>query len=215
MYNANPSITRPTDNMRSWSGDKIDPVENLRNRKIYLETGTADPTVGVNPMNKLRDQLAEFSDPAKVSYIKTEGAGHTFPTDFDAPGNAPCDVGSQSPFISNCGYDGAGEVLKWMYGELQPRNDGELTGSLIEFDQTGSFGAAGMAATGYVYIPAACQDGSVKCKLHVALHGCKQDPSHIDTKFIDNTGYTKWAGKFPNVPTWLTQDSHGNFASGN
>lgn len=152
MYDTVPSIAQPISTMEPWSGDRIDPIENLQNRKIYLETGTADPTVGVNPMNQLRDQLANFNDQDKVSYIKTEGAGHTFPTDFDAPGNAPCDVGSQSPFISNCGYDGAGEVLKWMYGELKPRNDGELTGSLLSFDQMDSFGATGMAATGYVYV---------------------------------------------------------------
>lgn len=195
MYNVVPSIWLPTVNMEAWSGKQIDSVENLQDRKIYMEVGTADPTVGVNPMKQLRNQLANFNDPDKVSFIITEGAGHTFPTDFDAPDNAPCNVGSQSPFISNCGYDGAGEVLKWMYGDLAPRNDGELTGTLSTFDQTGDFGALGMAAEGYVYVPKACEDGSNTCKLHVALHGCRQDPTHIGTTFIDNTGYTKWAGK--------------------
>lgn len=195
MYNAVPLITKPTANMKAWGGKQIDPVANLKDRKIYLEVGTADPTVGINPMKQLRAQLANFDDPDNVSWVTTEGAGHTFPTDFDGAGNAPCNVGSQSPFISNCGYDGAGEVLKWMYGDLEARNDGELTGSLLTFDQTGKFGATGMATKGYVYVPQACADGTETCKLHVVLHGCRQSPSHIGTTFIENTGYTKWAGK--------------------
>jgi hypothetical protein len=195
MYNNVPSITTPISNMRSWDGQQIDPLANLQNRQIYMEIGTADPTVGLNPMNQLRSQLANFGDPAKTSFVTTQGAGHTFPTDFDAPGNSPCNVGSRSPFISNCGYDGAGEVLKWMYGSLSPRNDGTLTGSVVEYDQSGSFGAGGMGSKGYVYVPAACQGGSTTCKLHVALHGCQQSNTNIGRTFVDNTGYNKWAGE--------------------
>lgn len=196
MYNAVPSIATPISNMNSWSGNQIDPVSNLQNRRIYMEIGTADPTVGLNPMNQLRDQLANFADPAKTSFITTQGAGHTFPTDFDAPGNSPCNVGSRSPYISNCAYDGAGAVLQWMYGgSLAPRNNGALTGSVVQFDQTGSFVAGGMGSKGYLYVPAACAGGATKCKLHVALHGCQQSDSNIGTSFVNNTGYNKWAGK--------------------
>lgn len=195
MYNAVPLITLPTSNMRSWSGNEIDPISNLANRQIFLASGTADPTVGLNPMNQLDFQLSNFYDLEKFTFDTIDGAGHTFPTDFDSPGNAPCNVGSQSPFISNCGYDGAGEVLKWMYGSLQPRNDGELTGTLVEFDQADALGAQGMAASGFAYIPERCEDGGTVCKLHVALHGCRQDPTHIGMAFVENTGYQKWAGK--------------------
>lgn len=182
--------------MKFWSGKEIDSVDNLRHRKIFLQVGTADPTVGLSPMYKLKEQLAHFSDPVKVSFVTTPGAGHTFPTDFDGPGNAPCKVGSQSPFISNCGFDGAGQVLKWMYGPLRARNDGNMTGSLLTFNQTGALGATGMATTAYVYVPQSCQDKKTSCKLHVAVHGCRQDPSRLGTTFINNTGYTRWAGKF-------------------
>ena len=195
MYNAVPFITLPTSHMRTWSGREIDPVENLASRHIFLACGTADPTVGLNPMVQLQTQLSNFYDPEKFNFDTIEGAGHTFPTDFDSPSNAPCNVGSQSPFISNCGYDGAGEVLKWMYGALKPRNDGTLTGRLIEFDQAGAFGAEGMADSAFAYVPAACEDGNITCKLHVALHGCRQDPTHIGMSFIENTGYQKWAGE--------------------
>jgi hypothetical protein len=102
---------------------------------------------------------------------------------------------STSPYISNCNYDGAGAVLQWMYGSLNARNTGTLTGSVVYFAQTGEYGAAGMDTSGYLYVPANCQSGSAVCKLHVALHGCLQSYSNIQMDFIQNTGYNMWAGK--------------------
>lgn len=81
------------------------------------------------------------------------------------------------------------------YGSLNARNTGTLTGSVVSFSQTGSYGASGLDATGYLYVPSACQSGSTVCKLHVALHGCGQAHSEIGSDFINNTGYNKWAGK--------------------
>jgi hypothetical protein len=193
MYNQNPSITAPVANMKSWSGNKINPVSNLEDRKIYMWTGTADTTVGPNVMSQLKAQLANFDAAANVSYITTSGAVHTFPTDFDATGDNSCSS-SVSPYISNCQYDGAGAVLKWMYGTLNARNTGTLSGSIVSFSQTGAYGASGMDTTGYLYVPKACQSGSLTvCKLHVALHGCLQSYSMIGNKFVSNTGYNMWA----------------------
>lgn len=180
--------------MEAWSGDEINPVSNLQNRRIYMEVGSADGTVGPNVMAQLKKQLANFDESSNVQYHVTSGASHTFPTDFDAPGDSPCSY-SSSPYISNCGYDGAGAVLEWMYGGLEARNDGQRTGSVASFSQTGQYGAAGMDSTGYLYVPQACEDGTTVCKLHVAMHGCLQSHSQIGDKYIDNTGYTKWAGK--------------------
>ncbi|KAM5343343.1 hypothetical protein ACJ41O_014309 [Fusarium nematophilum] len=191
MYNQNPSISKPVTNMNSWSGSQIDPVANLRDRQIYMQVGSADTTVGPKPMNQLKAQLANFDDASKVSFITTSGAAHVFPADFDSPGNNQCGLAA-SPFVSNCGYDGAGAVLKWMYGSLAPRQNGQLSGTVVSFAQTAVYGAAGMDSTGYLYVPQACQSGSL-CKLHVALHGCQQSYSQIGNKFIANTGYNKWA----------------------
>src|SRR6185312_267774 len=104
MFNHNPSIAQPASNMRSWSGNKIDTVENLKNRRIYMQLGTADTIVGPNPMNALKTQLANFDDPSRVSFVMTNGAAHTFPTDFDGSGDNACGEAT-SPLVSNCGYD--------------------------------------------------------------------------------------------------------------
>ena len=160
-----------------------------------MEVGNLDLVVGPNVMAQLAAELSTFDTGSNVHFETTIGAAHTFPTNFDSPDNNACSL-SLSPYISNCGYDGAGEVLKWMYGSgLAARNDGPLTGKTLAFDQSGVFGAAGMGSEGYLFVPAACQDGSTVCKLHVALHGCNQAYDMIGSTFIDNTGYNRWAGK--------------------
>jgi hypothetical protein len=63
----------------------------------------------------------------------------------------------------------------------------------VQFDQTAYDGGnAGMASTGWVYVPASCAGGST-CRLHVALHGCLQSYSQVGADFLQNTGYTRWA----------------------
>jgi poly(3-hydroxybutyrate) depolymerase len=61
-----------------------------------------------------------------------------------------------------------------------------------------------MDTSGWLYVPAACQAGT-RCRLHVALHGCKQGQDYMplhspqgggplngDT-FVRHAGYARWA----------------------
>jgi hypothetical protein len=197
IYNLSPSITQPVSNMKAWSGNQIASTSNLGARKIYMEVGASDTTVGPNVMSQLKAQLANFDggDPFNITYVETSDQAHTFPTDFSGSGDNACGQ-ALSSFISNCNYDGAGAVLKWMYGSLAAHNAGTATGTTVTFSQPGSYGASGLDTTGYLYVPKNCQSKSTKCRLHVALHGCKESYSQIGSKFITNTGYTKWAGKY-------------------
>jgi hypothetical protein len=68
-------------------------------------------------------------------------AAHTQPTDDPAMKNS-CGV-SSSPYLSNCQYDGAGAALQAILAGLKPRNDGALSGSLIEFSQVRGLGCEG------------------------------------------------------------------------
>lgn len=198
MNNNSPNTQTPNSNMKAWSGNQIDNLSNLKSRKIFLEVGTSDYTVGPNPMNALQAQLQPYSSAQNTAYIKRSGQAHTFPTDFDGQGNNQCGT-TGSPYISNCGYDGAGEVLKWMYGNLSPRSS-SAQGTFVTFDQTGKYGASGMAQSGSLYVPKACQNGQKTCKLHVALHGCLQTMSNIGNKYTVNTGFNQWAGESRSIP---------------
>lgn len=175
-----------------WSGAAIDDTAQVAAQKVYLFVGAADEVVGPNPMSALRTQYLDLGVPgAKLHFMQRPGVAHVFPTDFDAPGLNAC-ASSTSPFISNCGYDGARAVLSHFYGTLNPRNDAPAAARFIEFDQTAFTTNPGMAATGWAYVPQDCAEGA-PCRLHVALHGCLQASGNIGDKFVKHTGYARWA----------------------
>jgi hypothetical protein len=49
-----------------------------------------------------------------------------------------------------------------------------------------------MAETGYAYIPASCA-AQQPCRVHIALHGCKQNYETIQDRYIRHAGYNEWA----------------------
>jgi poly(3-hydroxybutyrate) depolymerase len=197
MYNASISASQlgaMQASIDSYSSSgAIDPKSNIANQKIFIFVGTSDYTVGPNPTDALQTQYLNNGVPAgSISYVKRSGAAHVLPTDFDSTGNNAC-ASSTSPYISNCGYDGAGAVLTQIYGALSPRNNAPAAANYIEFDQTPyTAGNPGMASTGWLYVPASCASGT-QCKLHVVLHGCQQSTDKIGDKFVRNTGFSRWA----------------------
>ena len=195
MYNATISSsalgTMQAD-LNNWSGTAIDPKSNVAAQKVYLFVGTSDTTVGPNPMNAVRTQYLDNGvATANLSYVQRSGTAHVLPTDFDASGNTGCGT-SASPYIANCGYDGAKAVLTQLYGTLNARNDSPAAANYVEFDQTAFSTNPGLASSGWAYIPANCAAGQ-SCKLHVALHGCQQNYATIGDKFVRNTGFSRWA----------------------
>lgn len=221
MYNASISssmLSTMQADLNNWSGSSIDAKSNVANQKVYLFVGNSDTTVGPNPMNAVQTQYANNGVPAaSLQYVKRDNTAHVFPTDFDGSGDNACSS-SASPYIANCGYDGAKAVLSAFYGPLNARNDAPAAGNYIQFDQTPYIASnPGMSTTGWLYVPANCASGAT-CKLHVALHGCLQNYDAIGDKFIKNTGYTRWADTngivvlFPQ--TKVDNTSHSTSASG-
>lgn len=170
----------------------VDPTSHLAGQRIWLFSGSADSIVPQAVMNDLETYYRHYIAPAQLSYRKDIAAQHAMPT--DSFGNSCATLGS--PYISNCGYDGAGELLKWIYGNLQARAAAPA-GRMLEFSQAEFLpdpARHGMAASGFLYIPPGC-DGNqgTACKLHVAFHGCKQNAASVGDKFIRNAGYNAWA----------------------
>lgn len=220
MYNASISasmLSTMQADINNWSGTAIDSKANVAGQKVFMFVGNSDTTVGPNPMNAAQTQYTNNGVPAaSLDYVRRDGAAHVFPTDFDSSGNNACSS-TTSPYISNCGYDGAKAALTKFYGTLNARNNTPAAANYIEFDQTAFTINPGMAATGWIYVPANCASGA-SCKLHVALHGCKQDYASIGDKFVKNTGYTRWADTnsiivlFPQAR--VDNTSHSTSASG-
>ncbi|TCS57599.1 hypothetical protein EDD52_1267 [Primorskyibacter sedentarius] len=49
-----------------------------------------------------------------------------------------------------------------------------------------------MDSIAFVYVPADCAEGEI-CRLHIALHGCKQRRQVIGEDYARLTGYNRWA----------------------
>jgi hypothetical protein len=195
MYNAtigSAQLSVMQGDINNWSGSQIDNKAGVAAQKVYMFVGTSDSTVGPNPMAAARTQYTNNGvSTANMLYVSRTGTAHVFPTDFDATGNNACST-SASPYISNCGYDGVKAMFTHFYGTLNARNNAPAAGNYIEFNQSAFTSNPGMAATGWLYVPANCAGGT-QCKVHVALHGCQQSYATIGDKFIKNTGYTRWA----------------------
>ena len=170
---------------------EIDPLANLVDDRVYLFSGTEDDTRIPEVVRKTRDlyRLLGVSG-AQIHYRDDLPAGHAFIT--EDRGNPRCEV-SRAPFINDCDYDQAGAILQWLYGDLAPPS-ATPDGRLIAFDQREFIAdprAASMGEVGYAYIPAACEAGG--CRVHVALHGCRQSASMIGDAFYRHAGYNEWA----------------------
>ena len=176
----------------TWAGQGvIDPVANLQNSKVYLFSGTLDSVVKTGVMDALRTYYSSFVPAANVVYKKDIAAEHAMVT--DDYGNGCSTKGA--PYISDCNFDLAGAMLQHLYGTLNARNNATLpSGNYVEFNQSQFITNHGMATTGWAYIPQACQaGGSATCRLHVVLHGCKQNISDVQQQYVRNTGYNRWA----------------------
>ena len=174
----------------SWaSAGSIDPVANLQGSKVYLFSGSIDSTVKTGVMDALKTYYNSFVPSANVVYKKDIAAEHAMITDDF--GSACSTKGS--PYINDCNFDLAGAMLAHIYGTLNPRNSGALPeGNFVEFNQSQFITNHGMAPTGWAYIPQACTAGA-QCRLHVVLHGCQQNVSLVQQKYVRNTGYNRWA----------------------
>lgn len=185
---------------KAASGD-IDPLRFVSRQKIYVFHGTNDAVVAKSVTDAAagfyRHYLGE-ANRGNLYYQTVIGAGHSLVVAREPhlAGLNACND-NKIPYIDQCGYDQAGIVLQHIYGALNAPNRGQLTGTMKRFDQSlyakpHDTGPLSLGDTGYVFVPKDCADGTA-CRVHIALHGCKQDAGDIDRHFVDDTGYNAWA----------------------
>lgn len=182
----------------SWSAaqnfagaGQIDPVAQIRRQRVYLFSGTQDQTVTqkVVEQNLRFFQLAGVA-PEQLSYVNNVPAGHAIIV--DTPSDSGCAL-TQSPYINNCGFIQSQQMLRFIYGPLNPPA-AQPTGKLISFNQRSFIHGAlsSMSNTAYAYVPASC--ASQSCRVHVAFHGCEQGAAVLKTEhFYSATGYNELA----------------------
>jgi len=178
-----------------------DPAMFLATDFIYMFEGGLDLTVAKPVMNALYQYYIDEKVPAaNILYETMVNVGHTFPTNNPNNSLCPCSLPILPPYISNCGFDGAGAALQQIYKAdgLNPPNTGNLSGQIYYFNQSefapnGNPSSVSLDAGGYVYIPSFCLQFGLFCSLHVSFHGCIQGGSFIDSTYVTNTGFLPWA----------------------
>lgn len=176
----------------SWSGSAIDSTGNLSNTRVYIFSGTLDSKVSRMSVDETYNFYLHYATSANVFYKKDIAAEHSWITNFYG---TPCN-GFAVPFINNCNFDLAGEMLQWIHGTLNARTTA-VASNFLQFDQNEFRPAAtrhrdGFDSTGWVYVPNSCRNGAT-CKIHVLLHGCMQGQSFVGDKFYKNAGFNEWA----------------------
>lgn len=179
----------------------IDSLQSVRRQKIYVFHGYNDDKVA----RPVTDAAAGFyrhyfgeANRGNLFYQTTIGAGHSLVVAQDPPrpdlGACQANVG---PFIDQCGYDQAGIILQHIYGALNPPRAGPLIGTIKSFDQSTyakpkNLSRLSLGETGYLFVPKSCADGEA-CRVHIALHGCRQTVGDVQQRFIEHAGYNAWA----------------------
>ncbi|WP_370298699.1 fibronectin type III domain-containing protein [Pontibacterium sp.] len=174
------------------AADSIDPVESQQSDKIWLYSGYNDGVVKQPTMDALDNYYRKLVDEGNVYYRDNQDAGHAQIVDNSHGQECVLNGGD---FINNCHLDGAGQILEFIYGDLNPKNAEDLSGEIMAFDQSIYFAGnsnAVMADTAYVYVPEACAKGDA-CRLHIAFHGCLQNAESIGDNFYRYAGYNEWA----------------------
>ncbi len=172
-------------------GGLIDPVAELAAARVWLFAGKLDQVVAPPVVDATRRFYALFQPPAgNIVLVNDKPAGHGMIT---ADAGVACDL-TASPYINDCGYDAAGELLAHLLGPLAPAAPKE-TGRILRFDQRpfagGDAFAISLGDSGYLYLPHACETET--CRVHVALHGCRMSVEAIGERFVREAGYNRWA----------------------
>jgi poly(3-hydroxybutyrate) depolymerase len=166
---------------------RIAATDALADDPVWLFHGALDTVVAAGVSNSLAALYAEFIPAEQIRYVTNVESGHGFP----AKGRgSECNT-MVAPFVVDCDYDAAGELLRYLYPELKAPGSGPEP-DLMEINLPGA-AAAGLSESAYLFIPPACVDGEQACALHLVLHGCAQSTVQVGTDFIQQSGYLPWA----------------------
>ena len=168
------------------AGKLADPA-NLADDRVWMFRGSQDSKISAAVHGRAADVYAEFVPADQILEVENIDAEHVFPA--DGRGNSCMEI--VPPYVGDCGYDGAGELLNFLYPGLSEPKPAAPT-ALLEVELAGA-GDAELLETAYLFVPEACADGGRSCGLHLVLHGCAQSSEVLGTDFIEASGYLPWA----------------------
>jgi poly(3-hydroxybutyrate) depolymerase len=169
------------------SAGNVADLKYLADDRVWLFRGTQDSKVSALVHWAAADLYAEFIPPDQIRRVDNIDADHVFPA--DGRGNSCHEV--IQPYVGDCAYDGAGELLGFLYpGLAEPKH--AQVGDVLSVELPGA-AEADLMETAHLYVPSACADGAQSCALHLVLHGCDQSTEAVGNDFIELSGYLPWA----------------------
>jgi len=172
---------------KAASGFIADPA-GLSNDRAWVFHGALDQTVGKKVSEATLALYQTFLPPESTVFIDDVEAAHLFPS----PGEGTDCTSSASPWVGACGYDGAGELLSFLYPGLMPPDETQRQSAAeLEVVSLPAGGRTGLADEALVFRPSACPPEG--CRLHLVLHGCLQSREQLGDEFAILSGYLPWA----------------------
>ncbi|MCU0755900.1 MAG: hypothetical protein MUE46_12370 [Xanthomonadales bacterium] len=171
---------------RMQSGS-LAPRQALAGDRVYVFHGQQDATVLPRLGQAAADLYGLLGVEVDLATDFAPAVGHTMPT------VAAGDCAAEAPYVSGCGIDLAGRIVKHLYALPDNAAPGAGDGEVLAFDQPryNVADAPGIADVGYAYVPKACAAGG--CGLLIALHGCRQAAEQVERAFVDGAGFNRWA----------------------
>jgi poly(3-hydroxybutyrate) depolymerase len=202
---------------REHTAGKIDDPANLAGSRVWIFHGHADDVVPLSTIQELARFYQLMTVPAAhIEVVDGADARHGMPIDALAPGGGTHCRPPEPSFLVKCDYGAAGLLLPHLYSGATAPAGAQPSGRIVAFDQTKFFDvnddSASLDKTGYLYVPQACENdaaSTVKCRLHVAFHGCEQYVKKIHETFVREAGYNAWADAnhlvilYPQTTQWL------------
>ena len=164
-----------------------------QNDKVWLLHGTLDTRINRVVADQLALQTTTLFAPENVKYVNDQAFAHVMPT-LNSGGSC---IESASPFIGNCSYDAAGELLKYIIPLPMQRSDKSnenLSQQLLTFQQADYAGehAETLGENAYLFVPQSCKD-NLHCNIHISFHGCNQNAEAVGDEYAKNAGFNAWA----------------------
>jgi hypothetical protein len=204
--------------MRQHAAGKIDDPAELADSRVWIFHGHVDDKVPQSTVQELTRFYELMGVPAaNTRVVDGADAQHGMPIPARPAGPGKHCEPPETSYLVKCDYGAAALLLQYLYpGAAAPPAGASASGRIVRFDQTAFFDAkdesASLNEAGYLYVPQDCENESpsaVKCRLHVAFHGCEQYVKRIHETFVREAGYNPWADAnhlvvlYPQATQWL------------
>jgi len=192
----------------------IDPVENLKDDKIFIFQGINDTITPWGQGKRIKEFYQNFTPDKNIVLKDNIFSEHGVPSDKEG---GPCPFKNSPYYINNCNYSGAEHLFKNIFGEILDENSQDQF-ILSDFNQNEFFedndaNKHGLDDSGYIFIPSQCENGNTECHLHVHFHGCNMESGLIGDGYIQRSGFLS-LGQANNIVLLFPQIKH-NILQGN